>query len=329
MTRRSIFLKNIFQNKWGVIVLATVCTLLWGSAFPVLKIGFSELQIASGDTSAQIVFAGIRFLLAGLLILGFLLIRSPEKLKVNKSKIPILIVLGICQTAVQYFFFYVGLSKVSGMQGAILNSSGIFLAIIFAHFFYQNDKLNWRKSLGIFVGFGGIIVANWGQELQFQFQLTGEGFMILAGLTTAIATIMTKQLALGIHPVTLTGWQLTIGATVLLLVGLPQLGEGAITFTGLGWGLILYTALLSAVALALWTALLKYNKAGEISIYKFLIPIFGATLSALFIPGEQFNLFILIALALVASGIIVVNSKGKTKSEASTEAVVQHSIGNN
>lgn len=320
-------MKNIFENKWGVMVLATLCTFLWGSAFPALKLGFAELQITPGDTSAQIVFAGIRFLLAGLLILGFLLIKSPERLKVNKSKIPILILLGVCQTAIQYFFFYVGLSKVSGMQGAILNSSGIFLAIILAHFFYQNDKLNWRKSLGIFVGFAGIIVANWGQELQFQFQLTGEGFMIMAGLTMAITTILTKELALGIHPVTLTGWQLTIGAIVLLFVGVPQLGEGAIVFTGYGWGIILYTALLSAVAFSLWTAILKYNKAGEISIYKFLTPLFGATLSAMLLPGEQFNLFIVAALALVASGIVVVNRKGKKKSAIASEHGIQAQAG--
>lgn len=320
-------MKNIFENKWGVMVLATLCTFLWGSAFPALKLGFTELQITPGDTSAQIVFAGIRFLLAGLLILGFLLIKSPERLKVQKSKIPILILLGVCQTAIQYFFFYVGLSKVSGMQGAILNSSGIFLAIILAHFFYQNDKLNWRKSLGIFVGFTGIIVANWGQELQFQFQLTGEGFMILAGLTMAITTIITKELALGIHPVTLTGWQLTIGAVVLLFVGVPQLGEGAIVFTGIGWGIILYTALLSAVAFSLWTSILKYNKAGEISIYKFLTPLFGATLSALMLPGEQFNLFIAAALVLVASGIVVVNRKGKSKPVIANDHGIQAQAG--
>lgn len=320
-------MKSIFENKWGVMGLATLCTLLWGSAFPVLKIGFSELQIAAGDTSAQIVFAGIRFLLAGLIILGFLLMKNPQQVKVKKEQIPILVVLGISQTAVQYYFFYVGLSKVSGMQGSILNSSGIFLAIILAHFFYQNDKLNWQKSIGILVGFAGIIVANWGQELQFQFHITGEGFMILAGVTTAITTIMTKQLAIGIHPITLTGWQLTIGAIVLLIIGVPQLSQGAIVFTPFGWGLILYAALLSAVAFTLWTAILKYNKAGEISIYNFLTPLFGATLSAFFIPGEKFNLFILAALALVTFGIIIVNYRGKREAVFTKETAVHHGVG--
>lgn len=321
-------MKSVYENKWGVMVLAILCTLLWGSAFPVLKIGFTELHIHEGDTSAQIVFAGLRFLLAGLMILGFLLIKNPQQVKVKRAQIPVLIVFGISQTAVQYYFFYVGLSKVSGMQGSILNSSGIFLAIILAHFFYQDDKLNWQKIVGILVGFAGIIMANWGQELQFKFHLTGEGFMIMAGVTTAITTIMTKQLSIGIHPITLTGWQLTIGAIVLLIIGTPQLSEGAIIFTTLGWGLLLYAALLSAVAFTLWTAILKYNKAGEISIYHFLTPLFGATLSALFVPGEHFNLFILAAMALVAMGIIVINYKGKSKQAVAEEPVINQVSGN-
>ena len=312
-------MKSIFQNKWAVIGFAAICAFLWGSAFPVLKISNIELQIASDDTIAQIVFAGIRFLLAGLILLVFLLFTNRKRLKVKRSHIFIVILFGFIQTALQYYFFYNGLSKVSGMQGAILSSSGTFLAVILAHFYYKNDSMNWKKSIGILAGFAGIIMANWGQEFQFQFQFTGEGFMILAGLTSAVTTIMAKELATDIHPVTLTGWQLTIGALLLLLIGVPQLSENAITFTPFGWGLLLYAALLSSVAFALWTTILKYNKAGEVSIYNFLTPVFGAILSAILIPGERMNITIFIAIALVAFGIIIMNYHRTKKSTYKNE----------
>ncbi|WP_338453251.1 DMT family transporter [Niallia oryzisoli] len=301
----------MFQNKWAVIGIAIFCSILWGSAFPVLKISYVELQIAANDTMAQIVFAGLRFLLAGLILLLFLFFTNRSQLPVKSSHLFILILFGIIQTAVQYFFFYNGLSKVSGMQGAILSSSGTFLAVILAHFYYQDDHMNWKKAIGMIAGFAGIIAANWGQEFQFQFQWSGEGFMIMSGLTSAITTIMTKELASDIPPVTLTGWQLTIGSFALLLVGFPQLSESSITFTPFGWGLLIYAALISSVAFALWTTVLKFNKAGEMSIYSFLTPVFGAILSAMFIPGESFNLFILAALSLVAVGIIAINYRGK------------------
>ncbi|WP_394233368.1 DMT family transporter [Niallia oryzisoli] len=301
----------MFQNKWAVIGIAIICSVLWGSAFPVLKISYIELQLAANDTMAQIVFAGLRFLMAGLILLLFLFFTNRNHLLVKRSHILILLLFGTIQTAVQYFFFYNGLSRVSGMQGAILSSCGTFLAVILAHFYYRDDHINWKKTIGLIAGFAGIIAANWGQEFQFHFHWSGEGFMILSGLTSAVTTIMTKELASDIHPVTLTGWQLTIGSLVLLIIGIPQLGEHSITFTPIGWGLLIYAALLSSVAFALWTTILKYNKAGEMSIYSFLTPVFGAILSAIFIPGESFNQYIVAALSLVAVGIIAINYRGE------------------
>jgi drug/metabolite transporter (DMT)-like permease len=294
-------------------MIAIFCSLLWGSAFPVLKISYQELHMAPDDTIAKIVFAGMRFLIAGLIILVFLLFTNRNKLVVRRSQILVLVLFGIIQTAIQYFFFYNGLAKVSGMQGSILTSTGTFLAVFLAHFYYKDDKMNGKKAIGILAGITGIIVANWGQEFQFQFQWTGEGYMILSALTSAITTIMAKELATDIDPITLTGWQLTIGSILLLIIGLPQLGTHSLTFTPFSLGLLLYAAVISSVAFALWFSILKYNKAGEMSIYNFLTPVFGAFLSAMFIPGERLNLFILGAIALVAVGIIAINYNGREK----------------
>ena len=65
------------QNKLtqtGIVaLLACVCCILWGSAIPVIKTGYHLLQVDSSDTASQIVFAGIRFTLAGILVLIFAL----------------------------------------------------------------------------------------------------------------------------------------------------------------------------------------------------------------------------------------------------------------
>ena len=306
-------MKEILTRKWIVISIAVFCSILWGSAFPVLKVSYTEMQMAAEDTIAKIVFAGIRFLMAGLLLLLGLLFTQRKALKVTRRQLGFLVIFGIVQTALQYFFFYNGLANTSGMQGAILVSSGTFFTVILAHFFYKNDRMNKAKTIGLIAGFAGIVVANWGQSFQFSFQFNGEGYMILAALTGAIGTIMAKEMAVGIHPFALTGWQLTIGASIMLAIGLPQMQENAMVFTPLGWGLLIYSALLSAVAFALWYSILKYNKAGEISIYKFITPVSGAVLSAMFIADEHFNGQILAALGLVAVGIIAINYKVPTK----------------
>lgn len=306
-------MKHILTNKWIVALLAIFCSILWGSAFPVLKISYVELQMAADDTMAKIVFAGMRFFLAGfLLVLGMTFFHR-KALLVTKRQIPVLIIFGIVQTGLQYFFLYNGLAKTSGTQGAILVSGLTFFTVILAHYFYVNDKMNWQKTVGLIAGFMGIVFANWGGEFHFSFQFTGEGYVILSALTGAIGTIMAKELAVGIHPFALTGWQLTIGGALMLAFGYPLMEKGAMTFTPLGWGLLIYAALLSIVAFAIWFSLLKYNKAGEISIYQFVTPLSGAILSVLFIPDERFNAFIIGALILVVLGIMAVNYKPKLR----------------
>lgn len=309
-------MKGIFQNKWSVIGIAIFCSILWGSAFPVLKVSYFELQMVPDDVIAKIVFAGIRFLLAGLLVLGFLLITCPKRILVTGRQFVVLLILGVVQTALQYFFFYNGLAKVSGMQGSILSSIGTFFAVILAHYYYKNDRLNWNKIVGLLAGFIGIVMANWGQEFHLTFHWDGEGYMILSGLTNAVATIMAKDLAKGIDPFTITGWQLTLGAAVMLLIGLPVIHTDTIVFTPFGIGLLIYSAIISSVAFGLWYSLLKYNNAGELSIYSFIIPVSGVVLSAIFIPGENINIYILAGIVMVAAGIFGLNYRGKKRSIA-------------
>ncbi len=170
-------MQNVFQKNRVLLVLLFLLA-LWGSAFPILKISNVELQMPEDSPIAQMVFAGIRFLLAGLIILIYLFMTNRKRLYVKRSQVPVLILLGFLQTAVCYFFFYNGLAKVSGMQGSILSSSETFLTVFLAHFFYKNDRLDWKKMIGILAGVAGIMMANWGQDFQFGFQWTGEGYMI-------------------------------------------------------------------------------------------------------------------------------------------------------
>lgn len=61
-SKSDFFTKNVVI--WAV---ATICCALWGSAFPCVKIGYSLFHIVADDTFTQILFAGIRFFIAGIL----------------------------------------------------------------------------------------------------------------------------------------------------------------------------------------------------------------------------------------------------------------------
>lgn len=305
--------KNLLTQKGFVVSIAIFCSLLWGSAFPVLKVSYAQLGMAPNDLSAKLVFAGMRFFLASLMLIIMMLFINKKALKISKHSLGPIIALGVVSTTLQYFFFYNGLAHTSGIKGAILASSGTFFIVLIAHFIYTNDKLDWKKGVGLVTGFAGIVFVNWGQSMTLDFHFMGAGFLILAGLVNAIGTVMAKKLSIDVHPFALTGWQLFIGSSILLVIGLPLLRSGAMTFTPLAWGLLFYSAFLSATAFALWFSLLKYNKAGEISIFKFVIPVAGTVLSALVIPGENFSLSMAGALILVAVGIFAVNYRTRPR----------------
>lgn len=63
--------EKILTNPWVVAVFAIISCALWGSAFPCIKMGYGLLHIGSEDVSTQILFAGVRFTLAGVLSIVF------------------------------------------------------------------------------------------------------------------------------------------------------------------------------------------------------------------------------------------------------------------
>ena len=124
--------QNTLTKTWVVAALACVCCILWGSAIPVIKTGYRILAVDSADTASQIVFAGIRFALAGILVLVFASIREnicTSGWKVFRYAIPVC----FAQTFVQYFYFYIGVAHTSGVKGGIITGLGNFIAIFKWH----------------------------------------------------------------------------------------------------------------------------------------------------------------------------------------------------
>lgn len=302
---------HFFSQRRNVVLLATLCCLLWGSAYPAIKGGYALLGIGRGDTAAQLTFAGYRFVLAGLLLLGLARAMGRPVWALAPRQWRQIGLLGLTQTSLQYVFFYVGLAHTTGVNGAILNATGTFFSVLLAHFVFHNDRLSRRKALGCAVGFAGVMVVNLRSGmpgLDAGFTLFGEGFIVLAAFVLSAASIYGKGLSQRIDPMVMTAWQLTLGGALLALVG--HAGGGALSgFTWDSASLLTYMALLSAVAFALWATLLKHNRVGMVTVFNFLIPVFGALLSALFLGEAILAWRNLVALVFVCVGIWLVTTE--------------------
>lgn len=299
---------KFYTNKINIVIVAIICTFLWGSAFPAIKVGYELFNITSSDVGGKLIFAGYRFFLAGVFVLVLQLILKENIFKLTSKDIKEITILGLGQTTLQYIFFYLGLTYTTGVRGSIINGTSTFFSIILAHFVYKNDKLNFNKVLGCIVGFLGVILVNLGGGTSFfdgGFSFKGEGFIMLAAFILSVSSLYSKKISQNKDAYTVTGYQLAIGGLVLTIIGYI-LGGSLTNFTLKSTLLLIYMALLSSIAFALWSQLLKYNKVGVISVFNFSIPIFGTILSAIILKENIFDIKILVALLLVCAGIYLV-----------------------
>ncbi|MFX3625527.1 MAG: DMT family transporter [Ectobacillus sp.] len=309
--------QQFFTHPLGVFVSAVFATFLWGSAFPFIKLSYEELQIEPQEIGEQILFAGYRFLLAGIMIVAFFTILGKSMVFKAKTAGEI-IKIGLFQTFLQYVCFYIGMSYSTGIQGAIISGASSFFQIVLAHFLYRDDALNIRKAIGLFIGFVGVIVVNLTRgKLELNFGI-GELLLLMAALLYSYGNILAKEGSRKIDVGYLTAYQMIFGAFGLLMIGTWQAGPLPFSFDMKAMLMLLYLSFLSAAGFLIWNTVMKYNKVGKVSMYMFLIPVFGVMLSSL-ILGEEIHSFVLVGLACVGSGIVIVNRAQQEKADKQKE----------
>lgn len=299
---------DLVKDRRFVVCVAVLCCLLWGSAFPAVKAGYALLHVAKADMATQMLFAGWRFLGAGLILLVLTLL-SRRSIALPRRRIASVVGLGFVQTTLQYVFFYIGLAHATGVKSSIMNGTGAFFSVILAHLLYASDRLTVRKVAGCLLGFAGVLVVNLGGKgLDFEFTLLGEGFVVIAAFVLAAASIWGKTLSQALDPMVMTGWQLAIGGAGLLAIG--EIAGGHLSgFDARSLALLIYMAGLSAAAFALWSLLMKHNPVGMLAVFNFLIPVFGVLLSGLFLREPVLAWKNAAALVLVCGGIWLVTRK--------------------
>ena len=303
--------KSLLEKPTIVVIVAVLCCLLWGSAFPCIKLGYQLFDIPSGDSSSQILFAGIRFTLAGILVILAGSMMQGKLLKPSKTAIPKVLKLCMFQTVLQYIFFYIGLAHITGVKGSIVNAVNVFFTILVSCLLFRLEKLDRQKLIGCIIGFAGVIIVNLGGEFDMSFTILGDGFLMISAFAYALSSVLIKIYGKDENPVMLSGYQFAAGGLIMILAGVAMGGRlNAVTFQGIL--LLLYMAFISAGSYTLWSLLLKYNPVSKVAVFGFCTPIFGVILSAI-ILGEStsFQLKTLIALMFVCVGIIIVNYKKK------------------
>lgn len=308
-------MKTSVMNKGLVVLLAVCCCVMWGSITPVVKVSYDFFRISTGNIPDLTVFAGIRYILCGLVGIAFGTVKNRRFLRPKSTSWGMIGKLALVQTFVQQLAFYISMSHISGINGSILGCLNNFFSIFIACLIFHQEKLTARKLLGCALGFLGVVCINLNTgSISTNISLAGEGAMLVACITCGASYAMSKQYSPYEDVLVLMAYQFFLGGIALTLVGFALGGSFHSTTAG-GYVLFAYMAIMPITAYTIWGILLKSSQVSQLSAFGFINPITGVILSALFLKESQqvSPAKCIIALALVSLGIYVVNTQRKAK----------------
>ncbi len=286
-------------SQFRLPLLAFTSALLWGSAFPVIKIVYSQWETNSFEL--RLCFAGVRFTLAGLLILPFCF---REIRRCRADCIGLLVLLSLTQTCLQYIFFYSGLAVSSGVLGAILVSTGSLWWIVLAPILLKTSRPQRRHAAVVGISMAGVVLAVYAPGMGSGSPVLGGVLFLFASLSGAISAIIIVPLAQRMDVRLATAGALFFGGLVLCLGGMRafpafwQLADTKMMWT------VLYLAGVSGGAFGIWNWLVQQYSVNVLAGYRFLIPLSGVTQSAVFIQGESLGLGILLGGAMIVGSLV-------------------------
>lgn len=284
-------------------LLAITACVLWSTAFVAIKIGL--------NFSRPLSFAGMRFIIAGIILMPFCG-GITRYFTTVISHVKIILFLSFFQTFLLYGLFYMGMTMVSGAVGAIVvGSSPLFTAII-AHYCMTDDRMTVYQTASIMSGIIGVCVISMSRQPWLSSgwrEFTGILILILGNMSCAIGNVIVAKDRQNINPLILNSSQIFLGGGFLFLISLPLEGMPNFVYPLKFYLVLLWLAVISAAAFSLWFVLLKRPevKVSELNIWKFIIPVSGATLSWIMLPGESPNRMLVIGMIFIALSIVISN----------------------
>ncbi|MGO9356569.1 MAG: DMT family transporter [Xanthobacteraceae bacterium] len=284
------------------LMIALFC-LLWSFAFVAGKVGVTDCP--------PLIFLAARFLIAGVLILGFSALRG-DGWDLSRRDIACFVVIGIANNALYLGLGYLGLRTISaGLNALIVSTNPVFTAILAAALL--SEAITWRKVAGLLLGVAGVAIVVAHRISAGSDSSVGVLFSVGALASIVAGTILFKQLA--------PKGNLWIGNGIQHLAGGLAVTPFAVAFSDFGeivpsGRLIAALGFLvlfgSIVAYLLWFRLLNALGATAASAYHFLMPPLGM-LFGWMVLGEHIDARDLVGIVPVALGIFLVTRPARSR----------------
>lgn len=289
------------NSKGNTIFWAVIACLLWSTAYASIKIGLQY------DTPFH--FAGLRFIISGLMILPFT-IKPGAYLKMIREHWMVVAWVTFLQVLVNYSFFYQGLVLVPGALGAVIVGSQPLVTAVVASIMNKQDQLTRKKTTTIIFGIAGVILISAGRQA-FKFgsalELLGVAMILIANVGTATSNVVVSLKGNGINPFVLSSSSLFTGGLFLYILSIPVEGISKGPLPLEYWIDLAWLSFMAAAAFSIWFKLLQRPgiKVSELNLWKFIIPVVGAILSWILVPGENPEWLTITGMIIITASLIL------------------------
>jgi drug/metabolite transporter (DMT)-like permease len=295
------------EKRDNTIFWAIIACLLWSTAYAGIKIGLQY------DTPFH--FAGIRFIISGLMIFPFT-VKPALYLKMIKEYWRIIFWVTLLQTLCNYILFYQGLNIVPGALAAVIVGSQPLVTAVVAATMNKGERLTKRKIITIILGLSGVVLISAGRQafrVASTIEILGVLMILGANIATATSNVFVSLKSKGINSFVLSSASLFIGGIIIYILSLLFETKPVLPKPGEYWIDLMWLSFMSAAAFSLWYKLLQRPnvKVSELNLWKFLIPVVGAILSWILVPGEKPEWLTITGMVIITSTLTGFFKNGK------------------
>ena len=288
---------------------------IWGSTWLFIKLGLADLP--------PLTFAGIRFLVASLILSALILARGVRWPR-SRRDWSLIAIVGLLQFTLNYGLVFWGEQYIPSGLAAVLQSTFPAFGLVIAHLYLAFERLTTRKVIGVLMGVVGVAII-------FSHQLTIAGHLALLGSVALVASaffgaysnVLVKAYAREIDPQVLAAGQMIFGFPPLLIIGIATEGNPfRFHWTMMAVISLAYLVVVgSVIAFALYYWLVRHMEVTKTMLIALVTPVVAVVLGMIALH-EKLNWRLFVGAACIISGIglIVLRNRQKTVSASEDEA---------
>jgi drug/metabolite transporter (DMT)-like permease len=294
------------KNQWRSHLYLLLSNLIYGASFTIAKAVIPDYIKPYGMILIRITVTAVMFIIIQIFFI---------KEKIARKDVPLLILCALFGVSINQLLFFKGLSMTSPISTSLMSTITPILVLLFASMF-QEEKLGWKKVLGIFIGAAGaVIIVIAGKRITLSSgEFLGDILVFANSAVYAIYLVIVKPLMKKYQPLTIITWVFFFGWIFVIPVGWSE-------FASINWQAITPVVWYAIIFIIIFTTFFSYLlnilalkniSSSVVGIYIYVQPIF-ATLIAVLFSKDHLTWQNIMASLLIFIGVYLVSFTKETQ----------------